>query len=261
MQAANNERLRSAIEAAMRRCGENSMKIVINHLTRMQKGFICVAGVDLAAEQHVRPMLRSQMRKDLLARYGGPFDVGRVLELGWTKYVGTRPESEDYLFRQSEVRCLGEMPADEYWALLRRLARSRLDEIFGADLLPRGPRSHAVEVGRGVASLGCYLAIGRPQLGLQQRDALSGGRIRIQFRSGERDFDLGVTDIRLYGADHVTPDAAIVQRVAERLQGAPEVILGVGLTRAFRGADDEPAMHWLQVNNLHFPNDPVWRLG
>jgi hypothetical protein len=70
-----------------------------------------------------------------------------------------------------------------------------------------------------------------------------------------------VTDIRLYGADHVTPDAAIVQRVAERLQGAPEVILGVGLTRAFRGADDEPAMHWLQVNNLHFPNDPVWRLG
>jgi hypothetical protein len=238
-----------------------TVKIVINHLTRMQKGFVCVAGVDLATGQHVRPLLRSQMRKDLLARHGGPFDVGRVVELGWTKYVGTRPESEDYLFHQSEARGLGDMPADEFWALLSKLARPKLGEIFGKDLLPRGPRSYAVDVGRGVASLGCFVTPDRPQLALQHRDALSRDRIRIQFRSGRHEFDLGVTDIRLYAADHVTPDAALVQRVAQRLQTAPVVILSVGLTRAFRSTPEEPALHWLQVNNLHLPDDPVWRLG
>ena len=34
------------------------MKIVVNHLTRMQLGRICVAGVDMATGKHVRPLLR-----------------------------------------------------------------------------------------------------------------------------------------------------------------------------------------------------------
>jgi hypothetical protein len=100
-----------------------------------------------------------------------------------------------------------------------------------------------------------------PRLLIQRRDPLSGGRIRLQFTSGQYEFELGVTDIRLYGPDHVTPDAEVVQRVADRLQAAPSVILGVGLTRPFRGESDEAARHWLQVNNLHFEDDPCWRLG
>ena len=59
----------------------------------------------------------------------------------------------------------------------------------------------------------------------------------------------------------MTPDAAAVERVAERLQSSTDVILSVGLTRAFKGNPDEPALHWLQVNNLHFADDPCWRLG
>jgi hypothetical protein len=236
------------------------VKIVVNHLTRMQKGFICVAGVDLATGQHVRPMLRSQMRKDLLARHGGPFDIGRMVELGWTKYVGVRPETEDYLFHQSEVKCLGDMPARQFWELLQTLAKPTLQEIFGKDLLPRGQHSCAVDVGRGVASLGCLVAPRRPRLLLERRDPLSRGRIRIQFRSGRRDFELSVPDIRLYGADHVTPDADLVQRIAQRLESAQPVILGVGLTRPFQVEPSQPALHWLQVNNLHFEDDPVWRL-
>ena len=50
--------------------------------------------------------------------------------------------------------------------------------------------------------------------------ARSGGRIRIQFQSGQYEFELGVTDIRLYGPDHVTPDPQVVERTAERLQAA-----------------------------------------
>ncbi len=227
----------------------------------MQKGHICVAGVDLATGQHVRPMLRSPLRTALLTRHGGPFDIGRVIDLGWTKYIGTRPETEDYLFHQSEVRCVGDMPAEEFWEWLKRLAKPRIGEIFGRDLRPRGPSSYAVDVGRGLASLGCFVAIPRSRLFLQRRDAQSRGRVRLEFRSGEHPFELSVTDIRLYRGDHVTPDPDVIGRVAERLGHGGEVILGVGLTRAFRGSPADPALHWLQVNNVHFADETHWRLG
>ncbi len=242
------------------------MKLVVNHLTRMRKGFICVAGVDLATGQHVRPLLQSQMRKDMLARYGGPFDMGAVIDLSWTKYIGTRPETEDYLFHRSEVRSIGDMAAGEFWALLKRTAKHKLGEVFGKDLLPRGPRSYAVDQGQGIASLACFIAPSRPKLFLQRRDPLNTGRfcrgrVRIQFHSGQHEFELSVTDIRLFKEDHVTPNPEVVRRIAQRLQDGSEVILSVGLTRAFRGTPNEPALHWLQVNNLHFADDPCWKLA
>ena len=227
----------------------------------MQKGFVCVAGVDLATGQHVRPVLRSLLRKALLARYGGPFDIGRVVDLGWTRYRGTRPETEDYLFHQSEARSMGDMPANEFWDMLCRLAKPKLGEIFGKDLQPRGPHSYAVDVGHGVASLGCYLPASCPHLFVEQRDAQSRGRIRMGFHAGDYSFELSVTDIRLYGDDHVTLAREVVERISRRLEDASGVILGVGLTRAFRGQADEPALHWLQVNNIHFADEPCWRLG
>lgn len=245
----------------MNHTGDGAVKIIISHLTRMQKGFICVAGVDLATGRHVRPVLRSQMRKELLTRYGGPFDMGRIVDLGWTKHVGTPPETEDCLFHRSEVRALGDMPADEFWQRLQSLAKTKLGAIFGERLLPRGRCSYAVDAGQGSASLGCYLTTAHPRLFIERRGPSSRGRIRIAFTSGSYGFELSVTDIRLYGEDHVTPDAKIVERTAERLQADPLAILGVGLTRAFRGEPDEPALHWLQVNNIHFQDEPCWRLG
>lgn len=237
------------------------MKLVINHLTRMQKGFICVAGIDLATGQHVRPLLASQMRKNMLARHGGPFDMGRVVEFGWTKYIGTRPETEDYQFHRSEARSIGDMPASEFWERLGRLAKANLGEIFGRDLLPRSRRSYAVDVGKGIASLGCYITPSRSHLFHQRRDPQSRGRVRMQFQSGQYEFELSVTDIRLYRDDHVTPDPDVIQRVGDRLQEGPDVTLGVGLTRAYRSTPDEPALHWLQVNNIHLKDDPCWKLA
>ena len=55
--------------------------------------------------------------------------------------------------------------------------------------------------------------------------------------------------------------SCVRNRLAQRLETVPEVILAVGLTRAFRGQPDELALHRLQVNNLHCPDDPCWRLG
>src|SRR5262249_38600569 len=37
------------------------------------------------------------------------------------------------------------------------------------------------------------------------------------------------------------------------------VILSVGLARAFQASGDTARRHWLQVNNLHLEDDPVWK--
>lgn len=237
------------------------MKIVVNHLTRMQQGFICVAGIDLETGRHVRPVLQSQMRTKFLARHGGPFEIGAIVELGWTKRVGQPPEVEDHLFHRGEVRRVADMPSDEFWQLLRQSAETKLVAIFGSDLTQRGHRSYGVDAGRGEISLGCYLLPSRAHIFIQHRDQWRRGRIRIAFQVGDHEFDLGVTDIRLYESDHVTPAEAIVQQTDGRLQTTDGVILSVGLSRPYQGGDAGEPIHWLQVNNIHFADDPCWRLG
>ena len=82
----------------------------------------------------------------------------------------------------------------------------------------------------------------------------------MKVTDGEFHLDLGVTDIRLYQHDHITPDNTVVDRVARRLASHNDVILSVGLTRAFKGTEREP-VHWLQVNNIHLKENAVWQLG
>ena len=70
-----------------------------------------------------------------------------------------------------------------------------------------------------------------------------------------------MTDLRLFGDDHATPDAARIRAVAQWIADSQGVILGVGLTRKFRSSDDAPYCHWLQVNNIHLKETPIWLLG
>ena len=72
---------------------------------------------------------------------------------------------------------------------------------------------------------------------------------------------LSVTDIRLYGEDHVTPVAERVQTVQARVARGVDVILAVGLTRPFSSNPSLPPVHWLQVNAIHLADDPAWRLA
>jgi hypothetical protein len=234
------------------------MVIVVNHLTRMQKGFMCVAGLNLDTLAHVRPMLRQQMRTRFLVRNGGPFDIGCVVDLGRTRPIGQPPETEDQLFFAKNASRRDCLPADQFWQLLTRVAKGKLGEIFGKDLVQRGRESYAVDVGHGTASLGCLTTHNRPHLIVQQKEGRQ--RIRMAFHIGDFPFNLGVTDIRLYAADHVTPNHEVIYRTEQRLQAAGEVILSVGLTRAFKKTADTPALHWLQVNNIHFQDDPCWQL-
>jgi hypothetical protein len=235
------------------------MQIVVNHLTRMQEGFICVAGVDRQTGRHVRPVGQQPLAVTLLARNGGPFDMAAVVDLGRTKPVGAPPEQEDHLFDPKSARRLGDLSADEFWSLLAGLAKPSLTEIFGLVLTARGPRSCALDLGCGNASLGCLKA-SHPHLSIR---SIQGRRsqVRLELHDSQFHVDLGVTDIRLYGPDHLTPDAEKVREVATRLQGTREVILSVGLTRAFSSSSNLPPVHWLQVNNIHLPDNPAWQLA
>jgi hypothetical protein len=232
------------------------MQIVINHLTRMQQGCMCTAGIDLDTGLCVRPVLDRQMKIDMLSVNGGPFDIGRIVDLGPTRFAGKVPEVEDQLFDASAARHVGDMPQAEFWTLLERHAQEKLGAIFGPDLERIGS-SCAVPETHGLRSLGCFWATdGR--LFVEDRD--SGRKIRFTFHSGEYAFNVPVTDIRLYAADHVTPSEETVEQVAAKIAVLSRALVSVGLCRAFRKSPGEPSRHWLQVNNIHLPEEPCWTL-
>jgi hypothetical protein len=236
------------------------MRIVVNHLTRMRPGFICVAGLDIETNAHVRPTTGSRLSYRLLAPHGGPFDLGAVVELGSTYRVGRPPEIEDYSFQPRMARRVGQLQPKEFWNRLLAVSATRLVDLFGPELTRRGARSCAVDAGKGSASLGCLLLAERPALYMQPQPGRP-DQVRLRVSDGQFALDLGVTDIRLYGPDHVTPDQARIEQVAGRLRDGILTILAVGLTRASAGSPDYPPVHWLQVNSLHLEEDPGWRLG
>jgi hypothetical protein len=237
------------------------MRILINHLTRMHGGHICVAGVDLETRRHIRPMLANDpLPFYLLARYGGPFDMATVVDLGSPRAAPVAPHIEDHVFVRTRAR--GERPAasHEFWGLLEELQRPSLREIFGEALHEVSRGRWVTEPGKGSVSLGLLRPIAPPELYLaDNRDGKQ--RVRMRLRDGEVEADAGVTDIRLFCDNHATPDMARVRAAAQRIADSGDVILGVGLTRQYRVSDRAPWFHWLQVNNIHLPTDPMWRLG
>ena len=237
------------------------MRVLINHLTRMHGGHICVAGVDLESRRHVRPVLQhDSVPAELLSRYGGPFDMARIVELGNLRPAPNPPHVEDQVFVPSRAKVERTVSAHEFWNLLHETSRSTLGEIFGDALRVIGGSRLGTDLGKGEASLGCLRLCRPPQLYLRPRpDGTQ--QIRIKLDDGELRADAGVTDLRLYGPDHATPDATMVLGVANWIADSKSVILGVGLTRKFRPSDDADYSHWLQVNNIHLQEDPVWQLS
>ena len=237
------------------------MRILVNHLTRMHGENICVAGVDVDTRRHVRPVLGYQgITASLLARYGGPFDMARIVDLGNPRPKPNRPHVEDHQFAPSRLSFQRTAAAHEFWNLLQGLTKTRLEEVFGSELRAVGRSRYGTDLGRGLASLGCFLPHDPPELylGTNRRGK---PQIRIRLSDGEIRADAGVTDLRLYKADHFTPDAAMVRGVAKWIHDSDGVLLSLGLTRKFRVSEDAEYIHWLQVNNIHLKEDPVWQLG
>jgi len=222
----------------------------------MQPGYVCVAGVEVDTLNHVRPVLRrGRLTTDLLGSNGGPFDIGSVVDLGPTTYAGHAPELEDHNFEPARTRWLFDDDPDDYWDLLAGVTQESLEEIFGPEL-ELWDESGTVDVGEGRASLGCLTPEKQPWLYVDHR-----GTVRMVLDYLMPSVDLSVNDLRLYERDQRTPRRDLVQSVQRRLESGIEAILSVGLTRPWRKRGDFAEMHWLQVNNIHLKDDPLWRLG
>lgn len=231
------------------------MRIIVNHLTRMQPGYICVAGVDVSSGKHIRPVVGGRVTRDLLACYGGPFDVATLVDLGPVEPVGHAPEVEDHSFIRSNVRKVNDVAPNNFWNFLKSVAQKQLKDIFGPELQQNG-RTCALPLGTGLASLGCLKPVGRCHMYRDGFDSL-----RLQFTDGDLHVSPAVTDIRLYEDDQITPKIPVIVDIQRRISEGVDIILSVGITRAWQKPNDTQERHWLQVNGIHLADDPVWQLG
>ena len=230
------------------------MKIVVNHLTRMRKPAICVAGWNPDTVSHVRPVLPwEQLDARMLARNGGPFAIARVVDIGRAEPVGRSPHVEDCLFDPRQARATQRADPCGFWTLLEQCAKTSLRDVFGDDLETVG-HSCAVPEGKGIASLGCLLPASMPGLYVDP----SRNRVRMSLEDESFSVQAAVTDLRLYEQDHATPRKNVVERMRAEIRKGVRVILSVGLGRPWKKEEDTAPRHWMQVNNVHLESYPVW---
>jgi len=234
---------------------KKSMHILVTAVTRMAKGYCCVAGIDQGTDEYVRPVRPvpdERLPRDLLAP-DGPFSLGRVVDLGPVRDVGYAPMVEDRQFTPEIARATDGLDPDAYWRTIAAGVKRRLGDIF-ANLSQQGQRNAAVAEGAGTASLGLFAPASEPAL------AIESGQVRMRLTDTEMSLSVPVTDIRFYDeADRPRPD--VVERVAERLEAGTECVLGVGLGRAFQARRDTQKRHWLQMNGVHLEDDPLWTVS
>lgn len=197
---------------------------------------------------HVRPVIRyGRLTQGDLQANGGAFVIGAVVDLGAVTDVGQPPEVEDRQFAPP-ARLVSTLSGTSFWALLRDVSLPTLASIFGDELVA-DPPGRTIPVGAGRCSLGCLSPRDAPRLYVNPK-----GQVRMWLRDNGDELNLSVTDIRLYEDDLQTPNRARISDVSNRLRRGVDVVLAVGVGRAY--PPEEPR-HWLQINNIHLADDPL----
>jgi hypothetical protein len=229
------------------------MRVVLNHLTRMEAPRICVAGIDPDTGSHVRPTTDRlhPLTRDLLASEGGPFALGSLVELGEVTPEPKAPEIEDHRFRPDRTQVLGRVSPSRYAELLNGHACRHLHEIFGAELV-RHDWNYATDKGCGTASLGILRVRHKPDLDVDRF-----GKLRLRLNEERKPAYLSVTDLRFVDADHKTIRHEVVADVRTRMRRGVDVLLMLGLARAFQSKGDDCERHWLQVNGICMLDRPL----
>ena len=235
------------------------MRIVVNHLTRMQHGYVCAAGIDVESKAHIRPELPMlRLPATLTATYGGPFDIATEIDLGQVNDIGSAPEVEDRMFNVGSLVKVRDVPGAEFWRLLEGACSGDLRAIFGA-ALQATMNTYCLQEKTGIASLGCIVPKRVFDLRVAQEDhkGETKTRIRLECDLGDGPCFPVVNDLRLYEPDEETPREEAVQALSARLKRGARVILAVGVTRPW----GRQHRHWLQVNGIHLAENPTWRLA
>jgi hypothetical protein len=229
------------------------MRLVVNHLTRMDAPRICIAGIDPDGDRHVRLTTdrRHPLTRELLAGEGGPFALGAMLELGELASDPDPPETEDHLFEPERAHVLGRVSPSRYLELLNEHARHSIREIFGTELMRHG-WNYATDKGCGTASLGVLRLRRKPDLEVDRY-----GKLRLRLNDENKPAYLPVTDVRFVDADHKTIKGDLAADVRERMRRGAGVLLMLGLARAFLKPGDDRERHWLQVNGICMSDRPL----
>lgn len=212
---------------------------------------ICVAGVDMNTQRHVRPISRraDTLTRDMLVENGGAFEVGAIVDLGSVRPNPSPPEVEDHWFWPNQVRRLGRLPADEYLVLMDGIANDDLASVLGPGL-ERHNWKYAIDAGTGTASLG-VLKVKDAKIEINQF-----GGLQVRLADMRPQTYIPITDLRFFAEDQKAIRGDAVDRVNRRLRRRAEAYLMLGLARAFVARGDDTARHWLQVNGVCLPDDP-----
>ncbi len=221
------------------------MQIIVNHVTRMKgRSRICVAGIDAATSQHIRPVTPSTdlITRTLLRENGGPFGPGALVDLGNVVACPTPPEIEDHQFVTVQTKHIEDLSDDVYLELLNQVSDVDVQAAFGADLVTIRRRKLAVPAGRGTRSLAVVPVVDAE---LQ----INFGKLYLMLDTPNTAAQIRVTDVRFYETDQVTIRRDVVDDVNSRLAAGETAYAMLGLARAI--PDDEAGdVHWLMANGL-----------
>ena len=237
------------------------MEIIINHLTKMRRGYICVAGVARDG-MHWRPVLEphpdgrhTQLQRSLLRSNRGPFELGAVVDLGEVSEQPTPPHLEDVIFNPDKVTFLHHQQSESFIDSIAGVAKNSLHSIFGQEVQSKSKTAAFTLEGQGRASLGVLrlddadltaeLEYGKPVVRLEFEDPDLGVK------------NLKVNDLRLWEDNQRTPADGNIEQLQGQLDGC---LVAVGLTRAPTENRNIKGRHWLQINNI-FPRRNPFAAG
>ena len=167
------------------------MRIVVNHLTRLRLGDICVAGLEEQTGKHIRPVC-GLLKPRLLKKQGGFLEMACLVDLGRVKSVGKKPHIEDWEFKPQRAKLISQVEGPKFRELLEAAATDSVRELFGDGMHPVGRGgAWGTEPGHGDASLGCLRVSAGMRLYLKPRQerahnadshCLPAGRRRVRSR-------------------------------------------------------------------------------
>ncbi len=218
--------------------------VVVTEVTRMQQGMVCVAALDLATGDMVRPLQSDGSNWEEDKWVPDHLAVGNVLNLEPTgQPTGTvfPHASEDY--RVTRIRKLGAIPTADLFALCDETADASVEAIFGA--------LHAekyVVAGTHVRSLGCVMV---DAASIRLSDMFD--KMQLSWRDGEGIWhNVPVTELAAKSAGDASDGIADIRSRLDA--GHDRVALRLGLARAWSNDGEfDPSRCYLQLNGIVLP--------
>ncbi|EZP73662.1 hypothetical protein BV96_01105 [Sphingomonas paucimobilis] len=213
----------------------------------MNKGLVCVAGIDVASGTMVRPLMSDGSNWEE-SRWvdGGYLQVGNLVSFEAAAQTQSAYPHASEDFRASTVEVKANLSRDRVHAACIETADAAVEAIFDGNLVDG---KYVAENSR-CRSLGCIIVPAR-----KLRTSAAYGKIQVSFRDDAGEWhNFPVTELEARKAASVEDGAALL---AKRLAAHPygHAALRLGLARGWVGSQQEydPKRCYLQLNGLILP--------